>query len=117
MSEETKAADAAQQQQVIQLPVDASKLQTVYANFFRVVGTPEELILDFGLHTQQMNAGGPEPVRLTTQLVVGYYTAKRLMAALQQAVRMHENSFGVLETDFRRRMRGQPAPQGGGFGN
>ncbi len=43
-----------QQQQQVQIPVDASGLTATYANFFRVTGTPEELVLDFGLNTQQM---------------------------------------------------------------
>ena len=35
-----------------QFAVDSSALSTVYANFCRVTGTPEELVLDFGLNTQ-----------------------------------------------------------------
>lgn len=32
-----------------QFQVDTSSLSTVYANFCRVTGTPEELVLDFNL--------------------------------------------------------------------
>ena len=39
--------------------VDTSQLSTVYANFCRVTGTPEELVLDFGLNTQM----SPQPTR------------------------------------------------------
>ena len=35
-----------------QFSVDTSTLSVVYANFCRVTGTPEELVLDFGLNTQ-----------------------------------------------------------------
>jgi hypothetical protein len=39
---------------------------------------------------------------------MSFYTAKRLLSALQWAVNRYETNFGVLETDFQRRMRNQP---------
>jgi len=96
------APDAAQQ---VQIPVDAAGLAAEYANFFRVTGTPEEMVLDFGLNTQQMTPTGPETVKLSHRLVLSFYTAKRLLGALQWAVNRYENNFGVLETDFQKRMR------------
>jgi hypothetical protein len=101
----TQSANAGQQ--MMQLPVDISDLKTIYANFFRVVGTFEELIIDTGLHTQQQTAQGTmEPVRLNARLVLNYYTAKRLLLALQQAVSLHERRFGLIEPDVRKRMQG-----------
>src|SRR5207248_29384 len=47
-----------------QFSVDSSQLSTAYANFCRVTGTPEELVLDFGLNTQ-MTPQPSEPVKLT----------------------------------------------------
>ncbi|MCX7701314.1 MAG: DUF3467 domain-containing protein [Gemmataceae bacterium] len=91
--------------QQVQIPVDATGLNALYANFFRVTGTPEELILDFGLNTQQMTPTGPETVKLSHRLVLSFYTAKRLLGALQWAVNRYENNFGVLETDFQKRLR------------
>src|SRR4051794_16711248 len=110
MSEEMKspAAEAAAQPQ--QIPVDTTDMASLYANFFRVTGTPEEIVLDFGLNTQLMQPGGPESVKLTQRLVMSFYTAKRLLNALSWAVNRHETTFGVIETDFQKRMRG---PQGG----
>src|SRR5437763_15588032 len=104
-------AAAAQHQQAtqIQIPVDTAALTSIYANFFRVTGTPEELVLDFGLNTTQVTQSGtPEAVKLTHRLVMSFYTAKRLLSALQWAVNRYETNFGVLETDFQRRMRNQP---------
>src|SRR5262249_49734576 len=93
--------------QQVQIPVDASGLQALYANFFRVTGTPEELVLDFGLNTQQQSpTGGPGAVKLSHRMVLSFYTAKRLLGALQWAIGRYENNFGVLETDFQKRMRG-----------
>jgi hypothetical protein len=104
------AAGDAQQQ--VQIPVDISGMMAGYTNFFRVTGTPEELVLDFGLNTQQMTPTGPEAVKLTHRLVMSLYTAKRLLNAMHWAVNRYESQYGVLETDFTKRMRTQP--QGAG---
>src|ERR1700756_5181200 len=92
------------QQQVPQFSVDTSAMSAAYANFCRVTGTPEELVLDFGLNTQ-MTPVPTEPVKLTHRLVMNYFTAKRLLGALHMAVQQHENTYGVLETDIQKRAR------------
>jgi hypothetical protein len=83
--------------------VDARKALAAYANFCRVTGTPEELIIDFGLNTQPM---GPttEPIEISERIVMNYFTAKRMMAALQMSLQRHETAFGVLETDVQKRV-------------
>ena len=101
--------------QQAQFTVDASQLSTVYANFCRVTGTPEELVLDFGLNTQ-MTPVPSEAVRLTHRLVMNYFTAKRLLGALHMAVQQHENVYGVLEVDIQKRVRTQPRMGGGTAG-
>ena len=85
--------------------MDSSDLSTVYANFCRVTGTPEELVLDFGLNTQ-MTPVASESVKLTHRLVMNYFTAKRLLGALHMAVQQHENVYGVLEVDIQKRQSG-----------
>lgn len=90
-------------------PVDLSQISTVYANFARVTGTPEELILDFGLNTQVV-PNPTEAVKITHRLVVNYFTAKRLLHALNHAVRQHEQMYGMLEIDIQKRMLGQMRP-------
>lgn len=122
MADETKPAEtptatqaAPQQQAPVQIPVDIEHMVSTYANFFRVTGTPEELVLDFGLNTQQVTpAGTPEAVRLTQRLTMSFYTAKRLLKALEWAVSRYEGNFGVLETDFQKRIRPQPGRGGPG---
>ena len=93
-----------------QFAVDSSALSTVYANFCRVTGTPEELVLDFGLNTQMSPVPGGEPIRLSHRLVMNYFTAKRLLGALHMSVQQHENVYGAVEVDVQKRMRNQ-----GGF--
>src|SRR4051812_16032243 len=75
----------------------------LYANFCRVTGTPEELILDFGLNAQPF--GVPtEPVDVKQRIVTNYFTAKRMLQALMMSVQRHEQAFGVLETDVQKRV-------------
>jgi hypothetical protein len=107
--ESTTPAAPPQPQQPREFPVDSTGLSTAYANFARVTGTPEELVLDFGLNTQ-MNPNPTEPVRLTHRLVLNYFTAKRLLGALHMAVQQHENVYGVLETDIQKRIRAGARP-------
>lgn len=95
--------------QPAQFAVDTSNLSTVYANFCRVTGTPEELVLDFGLNTAMAPTG--EPVRLTHRLVMNFFTAKRLLGALHMAIQQHESVYGVLEVDVQRRARSASPPR------
>ena len=104
-AEQAQAPAAAQpQMQQRQVVVDASKATALYSNFCRVTGTPEELIVDFGLNSQPM--GVPtEPIEVTQRIIVNYFTAKRMLAALQMSLARHEAAFGVLETDVQKRVR------------
>ena len=74
-----------------------------YTNFSRVTGTPEELILDCGLNSNPAGADVTS-IKVTQRLVMNYYTAKRLLSALQMSVSRHEGAFGVLETDVQKRI-------------
>lgn len=83
------------------IKVDDSKVVASYANFCRVTGTPEELIIDFGLNAHPM--GSTESITVEQRLVVNYYTAKRLLQALGMSVGRHEQVFGMLETNVMKR--------------
>ena len=77
-----EAAAAAQTQQPVQVQVEADHAVATYANFCRVTGSPEELIVDFGLNPQPI--GVPkDPIQVKQRIIVNFYTAKRLLAALQ----------------------------------
>ena len=103
-AEEPAAAPAAAPtQQRVAVQVDDSDALCTYANFCRVTGSPEELIVDFALNPQPM--GVPTtPIQIKQRTVMNYYTAKRLLAALQMSVQRHEAVFGVLETDISKRV-------------
>lgn len=83
--------------------VEVDGLAAVYANFARVSGTPEELVLDFGLNTQP-TAAYTIPIKITERLVLNHYTAKRLWLALGAALQRHEQIFGPLEIDVNKRV-------------
>ncbi|MFM8175501.1 MAG: DUF3467 domain-containing protein [Pirellulaceae bacterium] len=94
------------QQQMVQVQVKDEDALALYANFCRVTGSPEELIVDFGLNPQPV--GIPrDPIVVKQRIIMNFYTAKRLLAALQMSVQRHEAVFGVLETDINKRLRVQ----------
>jgi Protein of unknown function (DUF3467) len=111
-----EAARGAPQQRT-EVKFDDSRTIACYANFCRVTGTPEELIIDFGLNNQPM--GNPtEPIPISQRIIVNFFTAKRLLGALSMSVQRHEAAFGVLETDVQKRvqpqLRAAAAPQARG---
>ena len=99
-------AEAQQQARAPQLRVDDSNIIASYANFCRVTGSPEELSIDFGFNPQPVGVPS-EPIKVVQRIIVNFYTAKRLLAALSMSVQRHEQVFGVLETDINKRLRPQ----------
>lgn len=100
------AAPAPARPQAVQVQVVDDNIHATYANFCRVTGSPEELIVDFGLNPQPV--GVPkDPIKVSQRIVLNFFTAKRLLAALQMSVARHEAVFGVLETDINKRVRPQ----------
>ncbi len=99
-----ESAEVAPQQQSQEIVVDESHVNAGYANFCRVSSTPEELILDLGLNPTPY-ATGKINVSVTQRIILNHYTAKRLWNSLSMALQRHEQAFGVLETDVRKRVR------------
>ncbi len=95
-------ADAKRQQ--VRVEIDDSNVVATYANFCRVMGTPEELIIDFGVNPQPF--GMPtSPIPVGQRIITNFYTAKRMAHALQLTLQRHEATFGVLETDVQKRVK------------
>lgn len=99
---ETPTEGAQPQQQMTEVVVDDSATLPTYSNFCRVTATPEEVILDFGLNPQPF-ATGRQDVKAMQRLVMNFYTAKRLLTALGMTIQRHEQTFGAIELDVRRR--------------
>jgi hypothetical protein len=102
-TEGAAATPQTQPQPVQQVKVDDTKAVAAYANFCRVTGTPEELIIDFALNSQAY--GIPtEPIVISQRIITNFFTAKRMLHALMLTVQRHEAAFGVLETDVQKRV-------------
>ena len=87
---------ARQQQQNIQVQVKDDNAISCYANFCRVTGSPEELIVDFGLNPQPV--GIPkDPIVVQQRIILNFYTAKRLLAALKDNISKYEATFGPIK--------------------
>jgi|SRR5262245_41367978 len=99
-------------QQGIRIPIRTESVTSIYSNFFRVTGTFEELIMDFGLHTGLVTQTGPEAIEISHRVVMSYPAAKRLLETLARSVIQHEQLLGPIETDPQKRLRQHQQPQG-----
>jgi hypothetical protein len=82
---------------------DASEALPDYANSCRIFGSPEELVMDSGYNLEPTGKT-TQTVAVTQRVIIGWHTAKRLLAVLQQVVGRHEAAFGALETDVPKRL-------------
>ena len=101
----TDAEREAAQQQILQRLANLQDRGVAgsYANFVRVTGSPEEVVLDFCLVPNPAERSD-EKIEIQNRVVLGYYGAKRLLAALHQTVARHEQRFGAIELDVRKRL-------------
>ncbi|MDO5553096.1 MAG: DUF3467 domain-containing protein [Planctomycetia bacterium] len=105
-NETTGLEPSQEKQQRPQIQVDDSEVSALYANFCRVTGTPEELIIDFGLNPHPMGVPS-EPIAVDQRIVTNFFTAKRLLHALSMTIARHEAAFGTLEIDVQKRIKKQ----------
>src|SRR5262245_63773895 len=113
MPDETNPAPAPTQQpqqpQQVQVQIKDADMASIYVNFFRVTGNPDEVLLDLGMYSQVITPTGPEAVNLSHRLIMNFVTAKKLAEVLRVVVARHEQAFGIVEIDPNRRLR---IPQG-----
>ena len=60
--------------------------------------------MDLGLNPNAFNATTTS-VKVSQRIILNHFTAKRLLSALSMALQRHEQAFGVLETDVRKRVQ------------
>lgn len=109
MTDQPRAENQVQdpnQAQAVSVELDDTQVEAIYANLCRVASTPEEVVLDLGLNPNPLGAP-PAKLRISQRVVLSHYTAKRLAALLTAAVQRHEQNFGFLETDIRKRVKPQ----------
>jgi hypothetical protein len=104
----TPGQDVGASAQGIRLELDDSQVTALYSNFCRVASTPEEVILDLAMNTDPGNAP-VQRVRISQRVILNHYTAKRLASLLAASVKRHEQVFGALETDIRKRVQPEMA--------
>jgi hypothetical protein len=93
------------QQRQQQIRLDTNQMETIYANFFAMAGAPEEVTIYLGVNTPLPGLAEPL-VKLSQRVLMSPSNAKRLMMALQQTVKAHEDRFGPIEVT-----PPQPPPQ------
>ena len=92
------------QPQASNVETDNSKVIACYANFCRVTGTPEELVIDFGLNPHPVGTLA-EPITVDQRVITNLFTARKLLQVLQLTIQRREATSGALETDVQRRVR------------
>lgn len=98
-----------------EIVLDDKDAHIAYANFARVTATPEEVIIDFALNQNPFQQGRQE-MSVAQRLILNFFTAKRLLLALNHTLQRHESTYGSVELNLLR--RAQPgALQGSGTGN
>ena len=97
---EKPAADGEAQ---VKITLDDKNVEASYSNFCRVTGTSEEILIDFALNPNPF-ARVDQNITIDNRLVLNHFTAKRLLAALQQTIMRHEQNFGVIELNVQRRL-------------
>src|SRR5580698_3508481 len=73
-----------------EININTDKLRTSYANVCRIAQTPVEVIMDFGFNPNFFGNILAEPVLLDNRIILSHDGAKRLLAALHNAVQSYE---------------------------
>ncbi len=85
-----------QPQKPQQIRLNTDDMETVYANFFALAGSADEIVLYLGANSPLPTT--PQPaIKISHRLMMLPPNAKRLMLALRQAVEAHEDRFGPIE--------------------
>ena len=88
----------------LKLEYDESSHAT-YSNLCLVTGTPEEVMMDFALNPNAFGRVMDEVVKIDHRIVMSYEAAKRTAFVLLETIRRHEERFGAVELDPRKRLR------------
>jgi hypothetical protein len=87
-----------------QVRVDASSIETIYANSFALASSADEITVYLGVNLPLPGMKQPT-VKVSHRMVLIPQNAKRMALLLQQAVKTYEERFGPIELP--------PPPQGG----
>ena len=80
-------------------------LRPVYANFVRLTGSPEELIMEMGLNP--MPVGVPKaPIPVSFIVIMDFETGNTLLSQVKAVIDQYEKEHGPIETDIQKRIVG-----------
>lgn len=81
--------------------IDEAGVPLEYSNFCYTAGTQEGVLFGFGFHDWQPG----NAITVTTKVEMSYFNAKKLLGTLNQVIKRHEEIFGEIETDIRKRRK------------
>ena len=102
MSEKQRPEPSPPQAPQSEVVLEEKNANIAYANFARVTATPEEVIIDFALNPNPFQQGKQE-IPVAQRLILNFYTAKRLLLALNHTLQRHEATYGSVELNLLRR--------------
>ena len=85
--------------------VDATGIQTSYANVCRIAQTPNEVIVDFGMNPNFFGQILDEPLKLSNRIILSHDAAKRLCLHLTATIQNYEARYGQIELDVTKRLK------------
>ena len=91
------ADEPKEQQNQIQVQIDAQHATGVYSNLMMITHRKEEFILDFLFLQPQRAPQGQAVATLRSRVITSPEHAKRILRALQENLRRYEESFGTIE--------------------
>ncbi len=95
--------------ETVQQRITTNGVQVSYVNFCRGTLTPEEVILDLGFNVNSFGVRVlEEDLAIQNRVVLSLPAAKRLLLLLNDMVLRHEQNFGAVEVDFRRKLKQAP---------
>jgi len=79
------------------------KTETTYANFVRLTGTPEELIIELALNPKPYGVS-TDPIPIGCTVIMDFHTATTFLQQLSDLIANYEAKNGPIETDIQKRI-------------
>lgn len=89
-------------------PVALPTPAAVYSNVARILATPNELVMDFGVNLNAFGQLIEEDPQIVSRVITSYDAAKRLWVHLGQTLQAYEQKYGVIELDVAKRIKTPP---------
>ncbi|MCA9223964.1 MAG: DUF3467 domain-containing protein [Planctomycetales bacterium] len=83
-------------------PTTHGKTAVMYANFVRLTGSPEELIIDLGLNPQPVGIPN-KPISIAHTTIMDFHTATTFLHQVSTLIEEYEAQNGPIETDIQKR--------------